>query len=1276
MRKLILVFFALTIQFSYCQDYWKINILSKHENKINFRKGIKFITFKNKIFTRKLLSIKDNEFFKIDFPNEKGELEFFWLMETKTLSKKIQMKYPNIRTFRGYSDKRKNVILRITFSSLGISGTLRTPKGFVFLQPLKDSNTDHIFYVSDKYNYIQEKLFCKTTSIKISSSAQKINQRKSKKIINRAPKSFRIAIAASGEYTEFWGDNNDQNGTNSEDAFAAVVSTINRLNEIMEVDLGIRLIIVSDASLMYEDKSSDPFNSNFASEIHSTLSSLVGQENYDLGHLFHRGQASGDAGSVGNVCVNESKDRAYSAHPFTATNGSSGIFLNDYFDLDFVLHEVGHQFGATHTYAYDPEPFGVSSEPGSGSTIMSYAGFVSGENMQRHSDPYFHYHSIQDIESYVDNVSCHSNINSSNQKPTVSAGEDFYIPKGTAYYLKANGFDSDNDNLTYCWEQLDSGRVDASNFGPQLLTGSVNRSIPPTENEIRFIPNISEILNGNLTPSNPTLFSSWETVSNVERTLTWGVTVRDRSESNPNGMGQISQDVKKIFVAETAGPFRIVSNDSSDIVWKSGSNQKIIWDVANTDKPPISTERISIFLSIDGGENFSIPLAENIPNSGEAYIIVPGNISTERARIKISADNNIYFAVNTSSFKIEERDFAFPFIEPEKISCGDEELTFVFNFKTYNNFSGDVEFELLEFPDQISYNISPSSLNSSGTRASVVLNRNELPYGTYNILLSGTYENISEQEEFVASFYPDSISTPILVFPDDNVTDANINQNFEWSTVNYADNYRFELSTVEDFSSLVKDEKTIENKISISNLDPLETYYWRVSALNTCGNSLPSNSRKLSTTVISCNAYTSNNIPVNLNDATSALEGITEVKINVLDNLKIIDLDLELSIDHSYVQDLSIILISPEGNEVILTQNLGGTGINYTNTVFDSESTNPIQSATPPFTGIYKPIGNLKDLYDLNSRGEWTLRIIDQYPVDTGTLKFLELKLCLAGEIKSNTDGDLIPNDEDNCPFITNPDQADFNNNGVGDLCDLNDERNIRISKKNVTCSEKQNGEIQISAIAIFDYEVEISSSNGYYRTITMFNQELLIQNLSPGTYQICVMEKVSSFQNCFTTVIDQPLPFNVTSKIDKSNKTVSLKFEGGKKYIIDINGKKISTYENAKDFDLNNGLNIIKVITTEECQGMHQEYIYIGKKSQIYPNPSMDDLNLLIGGDSFYSKIEIIDIFGNIVHSNKIKLDPVSRHIKLDISILPIGNYILKIYSNSGFETIKFIKR
>ena len=243
-------------------------------------------------------------------------------------------------------------------------------------------------------------------------------------------------------------------------------------------------------------------------------------------------------------------------------------------------------------------------------------------------------------------------------------------------------------------------------------------------------------------------------------------------------------------------------------------------------------------------------------------------------------------------------------------------------------------------------------------------------------------------------------------------------------------------------------------------------------------------------------------------------------------------------------------------------------------------------------------------------------------------------------------------------------------------MCDLNDIRNIKISKTDATCKGKQNGEIQISAIAIFDYEVEISGSNGYFRSFAMSNQDLLLQNLIPGTYQICVMEKSSSFQTCYTAEISEPLPLNVTSKINKSNKIISLNLEGGKIYIVNVNGKKFITYENEKDFNLAKGLNIIEVSTSLDCQGTHKEYIYIDKKSQIYPNPSTDNLNILIGGDSSHSEIYIIDIYGHIVYSEKIKLDIMSRNFKLDISMLPIGNYFLKIHSNSGFETIKFIKK
>ena len=157
--------------------------------------------------------------------------------------------------------------------------------------------------------------------------------------------------------------------------------------------------------------------------------------------------------------------------------------------------------------------------------------------------------------------------------------------------------------------------------------------------------------------------------------------------------------------------------------------------------------------------------------------------------------------------------------------------------------------------------------------------------------------------------------------------------------------------------------------------------------------------------------------------------------------------------------------------------------------------------------------------------------------------------------------------------------------------------------------------------IAIFDYEVEISGSNGYFRSFTMSNQELLLQNLTYGTYLICVMEKISNFQTCYTAEISEPLPLNVTSKIDKSNKIISLKFEGGKKYIVNINGKRFTTYENQKDFNLAKGLNIIEVSTSLDCQGIHKENIYIDTKSQIYPNPSIDNLNILVSNEINFSK-------------------------------------------------------
>ena len=389
------------------------------------------------------------------------------------------------------------------------------------------------------------------------------------------------------------------------------------MNEILEVDLGVRLELVTDAFLLYTDTLTDPFTGDFNSEIQELLTNNVGEANYDIGHLFHRGQANGDAGSVGNVCQNGQKGSAFSAHPFTATNGSGGDFLTDYFDIDYVIHEVGHQFGALHTFSHISESFGFNSEPGSGSTIMSYAGIVSGQNMQRHSDPYFHYHNIQNIKSYLSTKACQTTTLISNQIPLVSAGEDFTIPKGTAYTLTAVA--TDTDSLTYCWEQLDSGRVRSGDFGPNLLSGSTNRSLLPTTSPTRTIPRMTSVLAGNLTEINPTIGSGWETVSLVERSLRWGITVRDRDQANPSGVGFSAQDEMSIQVEGDAGPFVLSSQDQSSTLWLSGANEQIVWEVANTDQAPINTTSVSIYLSLDGGASFPILLANSVPNNGARF---------------------------------------------------------------------------------------------------------------------------------------------------------------------------------------------------------------------------------------------------------------------------------------------------------------------------------------------------------------------------------------------------------------------------------------------------------------------------------------------------------------------------------------------------------------------------------------------------------------------------------------------------------------------------------
>ena len=1211
------------------------------------------------------------------FPNEENRLEAFELASVPLFSSALAQKFPNIKAYRGRSTSRNGVSIRVTISPQGVSGTMRTPTGMVFMQPKKEGNGDHIYYQRNDALYKDyDTSFCTTVAGNNFSKEEISTVKNSNKSAVGVLRTYRFAVAATAEYTNFWGDDDDTNGTNQEDALAAVANTVNRMNEVFEVDLGIRLTLVTAASLLYTDTNTDPFGGDFNDEIQVTLTSEVGEENYDIGHLFHRGEANGDAGSVGNVCRNGQKGSAFSSHPFIATNGSGGDFLTDYFDIDYVIHEVGHQFGALHTFAHSTESFGVNSEPGSGSTIMSYAGIVSGQNMQRHSDPYFHYHNIQNINDYLKFFSCQSETTTTNQIPVLSAGLDYNIPKGTAYTLTAIA--TDTDRLSYCWEQLDSGRVTSQDFGPNLLSGSMNRSLLPDSLPSRTIPRMSNVLAGNLTQENPTIGSAWETVSLVERSLRWGITVRDRDQANPNGVGFSAQDEMNIRVEGDAGPFVVRSQNDASLEWLSGANEKIVWDVANTDQAPINTDTVSIYLSLDGGRTFPVLLAGNVANDGDEFIVVPGNVSTTQARIKIQADNNIYFAVNSADFSIQERPFALPFTVPEKVVCGISSVSFNFSLQEYVSASGSVNLSVSGLPTGVTASLNPAALATNGSSGTLVLNTDGVSTGTYSFTLDGIRGATVINQVFRVKFYPETIPIPALQSPMDNAVDQSTNLRFTWLANQTASQYRLQVSTVSDFSSYVENVVVNTNFYTTTQLLGETTYYWRVSTLNECGQSDFSSTFEFETNRTSCGTFTSYQVPQNIQDATGSSPGVTEVIIQVIDNLPIIDVDVKVNISHTYNQDLTLSLIHPDGREIILSQNQGGSGNNYNNTIFDAEATTPIQSGSSPYSGTYIPQGDLASLYNSLSEGSWRFKVVDDATQDTGIIEAVELILCLSGQLQPNDDNDLYPNSTDNCPYVTNQNQIDTDQDGEGDLCDIDAQRNFSIFKTDETCITQNNGSIMVNAVAQFPYVLNLVGSNGFSQSYLMNGQSLQINNLQSGDYLLCIRSaQVPDFEQCFATTIAEPLPLSISTKVNTAKEKVTLNLAGSDQYIISLNDIVFETFGSSqKELPLQKGLNIIEVRTNLSCQGSHKEMIYLDNSSTLYPNPVQDNLTVLIGGNSSQVQLFIYDIQGNQLYVQAAQLDELNRSIGLEVEDYPAGNYIVKLVRGEKVETLKFIKQ
>jgi len=304
---------------------------------------------------------------------------------------------------------------------------------------------------------------------------------------------------------------------------------------------------------------------------------------------------------------------------------------------------MGHQLGANHTFSHSAEINGVNVEPGSGSTIMGYAG-ITNYNVQENSDDYFTYRSILQIQTNLATKSCPVSAPMANTPPTVSAGADFTIPKGTPFILTGTGSDTEtNSAVKYTWEQNDpaTAAVTGANSvaSPTKVVGPTFRSLPPSASPVRYFPALNTVLSNALS-------STYESVSTVGRRLNFTLTARDYGV----GGGQTNTDEMVVNVSGFVGPFDVTSQNVEGISWSQGSTQTITWAVNNT-AGLVGSANVDILLSTDGGLTFPVTLKSNTPNDGSESIIVP-NVAAPYCRIMVKPTGNIFYDINPVPFAI------------------------------------------------------------------------------------------------------------------------------------------------------------------------------------------------------------------------------------------------------------------------------------------------------------------------------------------------------------------------------------------------------------------------------------------------------------------------------------------------------------------------------------------------------------------------------------------------------------------------------------------------
>lgn len=948
----------------------------------------------------------------LTLPLPDGTSGRFRIVESPVMAPELAAQFPQIKTYAGYGLDDPSAALRCDLTPLGFHAQIFSARtGTVYIDPVSLTDTQH--YVSFFKRDMNRSARAETAAcgFRDEDHAEDIAQARAfGEATNAAATANRVAISSGATYRTFrlaLAANREYvlaRGGNATTALASMTTTMNRVNGVYEKEFGVRMVMVPNTNLLITTVANVYANgsgSTMLGQNQTRCDMIIGAANYDIGHVFSTG--GGGVAGYAVVCNNGNKARGVTGSPNPT---------GDAFDIDYVAHEMGHQFSGSHSFNGNSANGSCGGnrstnkawEPGSGSTIMAYAGIcANNENIQNNSDDYFHGGNYAtEMMAFINARTCDVEAPTGNTPPGVTLPlGGVTIPKGTPFKLTATGTDADGDALSYCWEEMDLGpggavitptATQTANSTPPLF-----RSWDPTPNPTRYFPRLSTVFGG------PAAIG--EALPSVTRGLKFRCTVRDQHVSASLGFivgGVINSGDLNFSASSTAGPFTVTAPTGAGTTVFIGTATTVTWNVANTDAAPISCSAVDILVTGNAGASWDT-LAANVPNTGSATFTVPAGITpSTTSRVMVAARGNFFFNVSPQNFTIAlppTPTFALASTGANSQTlCPNATGNYALSVSSVASFADTTTLTLTGLPAGVTTNFPTAPVTTyPATIPFTVTTGAAVTPGTYTLTVTAASGTLTPQTQTLTLVVAAPLTVaPALSLPANNATGVVPGPTFTWASVPGATSYTLEVSTSAAFTTLLF---SVPNLTGLSTPAtqalPAGTYFWRVRATNSCGdgpNSAPFSFQTVQTVTIQVPSSGAVTLP-----GTSAGVRTSTVVVNTCDPIADVNVR-NLRINYPNAGDLFINLVG-SGTGAPSPALMSGKcpGSANINLSFDQQAAVTYQNIPCPPTSMltYQPQNSLSQFNGRPANGTWTLQVTDNTNTGGGAIQNWVLELSV-----------------------------------------------------------------------------------------------------------------------------------------------------------------------------------------------------------------------------------------------------------------------------------------